>query len=267
MIVSHKYRYVFVEIPHTGSHSIAEQLIKHYDGEPILRKHANVTQYLAQANAEEKRYFKFATVRNPLDSATTDYLKLKHNHKGQFTSEKARIENGGHVTRDHRREFQFIQEHDASFSEFFKKFRNRLYNNWFLIGDSHFDLVLRFESLTDDFSRVLEKLGIEQQEPLAHVNPTEGKRSYADFFTPDIYHQAARCYGPFMQKWNYPLPAEWGTVRVPLGSRAVFFTLDRCAGLAARHIELNPDNPLVHKAKKVMDRATSGRKSAITQGR
>ena len=54
MIISHRHRYLFVEVPHTGSHSIAEQLIRHYDGEPILRKHANVTQFLGQAAAEEK---------------------------------------------------------------------------------------------------------------------------------------------------------------------------------------------------------------------
>ena len=43
MVISHKHRYVFVEIPHTGSHAISKELCEFYDGQIIHRKHANVT--------------------------------------------------------------------------------------------------------------------------------------------------------------------------------------------------------------------------------
>ena len=46
MIISDKNRYVFVEIPHTGSHSIAAELVAHYGGVRIMRKHANLTQFM-----------------------------------------------------------------------------------------------------------------------------------------------------------------------------------------------------------------------------
>ena len=216
MIISHKYRFLFVEVPHTASHSISEQLIAHYGGKPILRKHANVTQFLGAASAAEKSYFKFTTVRNPLDSATTDFAKLEGNHREQFTNPAMLIENGGHVTKDHLREFHYIHGNRADFASFFKAFRNKLYNNWFLIGDQYFDYVIRFEYLQEGFSEVLEKLDICQIEPLAHVNKTSAKRkSYIEFYTPDTYQQAARCYGPFMSKWGYGFPVEWGDVSVP----------------------------------------------------
>ncbi len=260
MIISHKFRFLFVEIPHTGSHSISEQLTAHYGGEPILRKHANVTQFLGQATPAERRYFKFATVRNPLDATATDYAKLRNNHKGQFTDPAKRIENGGHVTEDHRREFRFIQDNEVDFATFFRKFRARLYNNWFLIGDRHFDFVIRFEDLQKDFSRVLLRLGVEQVAAIPHVNRTQGKeKPFAEFYTPDIYGLAAACYGPFMRKWNYRLPPSWGEVSIPQTSRLQFALLDGAANSFARFMTLDPDNPIMHRAKKTLDFVTKRR--------
>lgn len=258
MIISHRHRYLFVEVPHTGSHSIAEQLIRHYDGEPILRKHANVTQFLGQAAAEEKKYFKFATVRNPLDAAITDFEKLKGNHRGQFTDPAMLFENGGHVTKEHLREFNFIRDEQADFDAFFRKFRDRLYNNWFLVGHRHFERVLRFESLQEDFSEVLRDLHLTQVEPLPHVNRTAGKlASYVDYYTPATYAQVVRRYGPFLKKWGYELPSGWDNARIPLSSRVQFALLDMVASIAAGFITLDPDSRHVHLAKKCLDYVTA----------
>lgn len=257
MIISHKYRFLFVEVPHTASHSVSEQLISHYGGKLILRKHANVTQFLGVASAAETSYFKFATVRNPLDSATTDYAKLEGNHKEQFTNPAMLIENGGHVTKDHLREFHYIHDNKADFASFFKAFRNKLYNNWFLIGDQNFDHVIRFENLQEGFSDVLEKLNISQLAPIAHVNKTNAKRKpYTEFYTPDIYQQAARCYGPFMKKWGYSFPPEWGDVSVSRFSQAQFTLIDRCARFGANFLTLDPDNPALYRAKKIVEFVT-----------
>lgn len=257
MIVSHRHKFVFVEVPHTGSHSISEQLVKHYGGQPILRKHANVTQFLGQASREERGYFKFATVRNPLDAATTDYSKLAGNHKGQYTNPAMLQRNGGHVTEQHLAEFRFVHDEGADFPAFFRRFRSKLYNNWFLIGDQHFDHVIRFEDLQAGFSAVLEKLGIPQQEPIGHTNPTRAKkRPWAEFFTPDIYDLAVRCYGPFMHKWRYEFPESWGNIRIPAVSSAEFQVLDRLSRLAAARFTLDPDHPALHRLKTWVDRAT-----------
>lgn len=260
MIISHKYRYVFVEVPHTGSHSIAQQLLKHYAGEQIVRHHANITLFLAKASREERAYFKFATVRNPLDTAVTDYTKMLGNHKDQFTNPKALIENGGFITKQHLAEYRFIHENNADFPAFFKRFRNKLYNNWFLVGEQHFDYVIRFESLQDSFAEVLKRIGIEQQEPLPHVNPTKLKRKrFVEFYTPDIYPDAARAYGPFLNKWGYGLPPEWGPVAIPKSAELQFRLLDGVGRIASNHFALDPDHPFIARTKAFVDRLTSRR--------
>ena len=118
MIISHEHRYVFVEIPHTGSHSIAAELVDYHGGQRILRKHANLTQFMAQASAEERKYFVFGTVRNPLDTAVTDYSKLASNHNEQFTDPTRLISVGGHITRDHVEEFDFVNRAGHDFETF-----------------------------------------------------------------------------------------------------------------------------------------------------
>lgn len=257
MIISHEHRFLFVEVPHTASHSISEQLVKHYGGQPILRKHANVSQFLDAATSDESRYFKFATVRNPLDAATTDFAKLKGNHREQFTNPKMRIENGGHVTKDHLVEFEFIRDNDADFADFFSRFRNKLYNNWFLIGARHFQYVIRFEQLQEGFSEVLKMLGVEQVEPIPHVNKTRAKSvPFEEFWTPEIRRQAARCYGPFMRKWGYAFPNSWGAVSVPWQSQLQFDIIDKSAEFATHFITMNPDSAVLHRAKKLVDLAT-----------
>jgi hypothetical protein len=255
MIISHKHRFVFAEIPHTASHSIAHQLLTHYGGEPIHRHHSNITIFMGNADRETRSYFKFATVRNPLDTAVTDYNKLLGNHKGNFTNERQRKSQGGFVTDAHLEEYRFIQETGADFPAFFKKFRSKLYYNWFLVGRQHYDYVIRFERLQESFSEVLDRLGIEQVEPIGHTNPTRlKKRGYAEFYTPDMYEDVARYYGPFMERWGYEFPPEWGRLEIPQSSRLQFRALDSIASAAAQHLTLDQDHPLLSRVKGSVDR-------------
>ena len=258
MIISHKYRYVFAEIPHTASHSIAHQLLKHYGGEQIHRHHSNITIFMGQADAKTRGYFKFASIRNPLDTAVTDYNKLLGNHKGQYTKEAALLRNGGFVTEQHLREFDFIHDNNADFPTFFRKFRNKLYNNWFLIGHRHYDHIIRFESLQDSFAQVLRKLGIEQVEAVGHTNPTRMKKKvFGEYYTPDVYGEVARSYGPFLQKWGYGFPSEWGDLKIPLTSTLQFRALDGAANLAANHFTIDQDNRALSRIKQALDKFTS----------
>ena len=77
MIVSHEHRYVFIEVPHTASVAISTELRENYDGQRFLRKHATYRDFLRQATPEQRGYFAFAAVRNPLDVAVSRYYRFK----------------------------------------------------------------------------------------------------------------------------------------------------------------------------------------------
>jgi hypothetical protein len=80
--------------------------------------------------------------------------------------------------------------------------------------------------LQDDFELVLDKLGLERVRSLSHVNPTADKeRPFLSYYTADVYEHAARIFGPFMRKWDYRFPSEWGKIRMSPWTVILFYAL------------------------------------------
>jgi hypothetical protein len=226
MIIGHRYRYLFVELPHTASTAISRELRECYEGVPILRKHAYYHEFLRVANAEEKTYFVFSGIRNPLDEAVSLYLKYKTNHRGNYTNPRKLRKHGGHVTAADLARFDFIRSTNADFSAYFERFYRLPYDNWSSLAHHGFDYIIRFENLQDDFARVLQLLRTEQRRPLPAANPTAGReKDFWSHYTPEIYEQAKWVFGPFVNKWGYDFPPEWGDSVVSGSSQVMFHIL------------------------------------------
>lgn len=225
MIISHKYKYLFVELPHTASTAISKELRDLYDGEAILRKHSRYHDFLRQATPAEKSYFVFSGLRNPLDTIVTGYLKYKHNAGNFYTDPKNWQRNGGFVSETALKTYRTIQQEDLSFEDYFRQVRWP-YDNWSNLAHRSFDAIIRFENLQDDFAAVLKQLGIEQVRPLPVVNATTNKsKDFWSYYTPAIRGHAIFVGGPFCERWGYAFPAEWGDVRIPWQAWAIFFAL------------------------------------------
>lgn len=253
MVISHRHRYLFVEVPFTASTSISAKLRNNYDGERILWKHANLSQFMRRAGKEERQYFVFGTVRNPLDWIVSDYVKLASNQQEQYTTPERFARNGGWVSDEDLEKFRFIQENSADFPRFFRRYFRHIYNNWTLLMSDRYEYVVRFENLQRDFDEVLRRLGLEKAGDLPMVNRTLAKkRNFADFYPPDTRDQAVRCFGPFMQKWGYEFPPEWGEVRVPLRSRARFKLFDGTVNRLGRYVDLSAHSAIQQRIKKAV---------------
>lgn len=248
MIISHQHKYLFVELEHTGSTAISQELCANYAGAPILHKHAFYHEFQKIASAEEKKYFVFASVRNPLDEAVSLYFKCKNNHKNNFTNPAMRKKNGGHISDDDLQRFRFIRDAGADFPVYFKKFYTMPYDNFSSLAHKKFDFILRFENIQDDFAQVLKMMGIEQTRPLPATNKTAGKENhFLSFYTPDIRDQAKRVFGPFMQKWDYEFPPEWGDNSIPWSDQVQFQAISTLKRLHWRHPELGSLVPVFKK--------------------
>lgn len=223
MIVSHNCKYLFVELPHTASTSISQELRDNYDGHRVLAKHSPYHKFLNNASKEEKTYFVFSCVRNPLDVVVTEYFRLKANHKESFTTPKKWKRNGGWVPNYQLNQFKFISDNDADFATFFKKYYKAPYDNWSCLDHKNFDFVIRFENLQEGFSQVLQLLGIEQKRVLPSSNRTGGKKDFLSYYTPEIQDQAKKVFGPYMKKWGYEFPSSWGDSSIPLSRQAEFY--------------------------------------------
>lgn len=222
MVISHVHRYVYVEVPRTGSSAVARELREHYAGEQILRKHATYRDFLRRATDDEKTYFTFSGVRNPLDVAVTRYVHLKGNAKDHFTdAHHVRIRNSL-ASRLERRIYKWVQDTNADFETFLRRWYILPWDTWTSLDHKRMDHIIRFEHLVDDFAAAIRRIGLEPVRPLPVVNATPGKdRSFVDYYTPAARRRAAWVFGPYMAEWGYAFPAEWGRVRVPWWSKVL----------------------------------------------
>jgi hypothetical protein len=238
MIISHQYKYVFVELPRTGTTSIGRELCKVYGGRRILYKHSTYHDFLRSATDEEKTYFVFSCIRNPLDDAVSRYYKLKVNHRERYTDPvKMKRRRKIFVERIEDRLFNFIQENDADFETFFLKFYIFPYNDWSSIEHDKFDFVIHFENLHDDFAKALELIGIEQKRQLPTRNKTgERARDYLAYYTPPTIKRAKRVFGPYMKQWGYEIPHNWGESSIPWWNQKEFEFFTFVRGLYWKHL-------------------------------
>ena len=211
-----------MELPHTGSTAISRELRTHYGGEDILRKHFYWEDFLRQAKPEERTYFTFSGIRNPLDEAVSVYLKYKANHNDHFTDPRERAENGGWVTPAHLERFRFVHQEGAGFPAYLRRYYRLPYDNWSSLSHRRMHYVLRFERLQEGFAEVLRRLGIAPVRPLPVVNRTDAKQGFLSYYPPEVHRHAQRVFGPFMRRWGYELPPEWDLPPAPWSDEPAF---------------------------------------------
>ncbi len=233
MIISHRHRYLFVELPRTGSTAIRQELRDLYDGEPILHKHATYEEFLRTATPDEKTYFVFSGIRNPLDDAVSQYFKLKTDHNERMTNPKRAPKSKPLLNRIvDRHIFGYLRRTDADFPRYFMRYHVLPYDRWSSLSHHRFDYVIRFESLSDDFAEVLRRIGITPKRDLPQVNTTAARaRTWRDYYPPHTRARARRVFGPFMERWGYEFPPEWEMKRPTALDRVGYTAFSFVAGL------------------------------------
>ena len=225
MVISDKYKYLFIEMYNTGSTSISNELCEFYDGRRILRKHSRYHEFLKTATEEQKKYFVFSGIRNPMDTVISVYSKFANNHKGKYTDPQQWRKNGGYVKDKRLQLFSDIKNAQLTFQEYFLKYYKVPYDRWSRLDHEKFNYIIRYENIQNDFRTVLQKLNIEPVRDLPTLNKTEGKQDYTNYYTPEIQKRAVFVFGPFMDKWGYSFPDDWNVKRTPLSSTILFSLL------------------------------------------
>ncbi len=213
MIISDEHKYVFVELPWTASTAISKELREHYGGRRVLRKHSSYREFLKYASPEQKKYFVFSGVRNPLDELVSVYVKYVTDHRANYTNNK------NWVTRRKKRRYEWVQENTPSFAQFFLRFYHLPLENWSSLDHHHFDYVYRLENLQEDFAEILRRIGLQPMRSLPVVHRTEGKAAGQSYYKPETYKRARFVCGPLMERWGYEFPPEWHAGRAAWQSR------------------------------------------------
>ncbi|PWJ40939.1 sulfotransferase family 2 domain-containing protein [Sediminitomix flava] len=183
---------LFIHIPKSAGSSIGKVLIG--DKKP---GHWTTDDFMAMNKARFNEYYKFCFVRNPWDRVVSSFFYLKK---------------GGNNPKD----LEFSQtelKNINSFEEFvYSLNENENLQNWIhFIPQNHFitdgygrinvDYVGKFESLDQDFSLVLEKIGLPQIE-LPKVNKSKHK-NYQEYYTDETKEIIGNLYREDISLFNY----------------------------------------------------------------
>ena len=249
MVISHKHRYLFVEIPLTASWAIHSELCTHYDGSPILHKHATYPEFRRHASVDELKYFVFGTVRHPMDEVVSRYFKLLTDHKGVF-SDPDRVQSLEADPYD-RKKYDFVHSSDGDFEGFFLRYHRRPFGTLVDVDSDRYDVVMRYENLQHDFGATLQRLGIRQVRPVPVLNATQAKRGdWTSYYTDAIRPRAQRVFAPFMSKWGYHLPSGWPVYPVSYVNAIEFRIV--CAIRTLYMSRFRYDNRLLAKAVRLL---------------
>ena len=230
MIISHKYKYVFVELQRTASGAVRKELIENYSGEEILNKNTGYHTFYKLATHDERNYFVFSGIRNPLDRTISFYEKLKNDPKNYISSIEEKKKKSL-AEKYFLKQFKYIKNNNATFSQYLKKFFYFPYDDRSSLSHENFDYVYRFEIIQEDFAEILRRLGIQQIKPLPIVHKTKGKSSnLSSYVDEESKKHAIRVFGPFMEKWGYKMPFDEGGFKISWFDRFKyrFFFVFRC---------------------------------------
>ena len=160
MIISHKYKFIFLEYPKTGTLSMSTVLRRHHPEINWVRfenhkkekariRHSGLKDALIQ-HPECSNYFKFAFVRNPWDRAVSLKYHLIYSQK--------------------YREMEFskyIPSMHFKAQPTFYQFCEKNYENLDFIG--------KYENLEEDFKNVCNIIGLEKMKKLHHLNKRDNE--------------------------------------------------------------------------------------------
>jgi hypothetical protein len=178
MVISYKYKYIFVGLPYSGSSAITKELIEWYEGEFILKKHSNIQHLLKVQKIDLKDYFVFGVYRDPKQILISRYNKLLNNPDNRFSDPKFSKNRGGYVSDKAIKMSYQLRNEGISYQKFlaqkFKifKFITIPYVNQFPVNAPYFNYVIRFKYLNEDFVEALKRIGIEKASRLKVLNRT-----------------------------------------------------------------------------------------------
>ena len=201
MLISHKHKFITIDIPKTGTTSINHSLLPLLGIEDIFSypnfrlqkiqtqakaiqdsmRHSTYSQILAKF-LNVQNYFRFCFVRNPWDRILSFYLFKKHNAVNKIPQ-------------------------DMSFKDFLSLNLSEDFPcQYFYIDGFHdFSFVGRFENLQQDFNAVCDKIGIPQQQ-LPHKNKTNHKH-YTEYYDDETREIVAEKYARDIESFGYKFRA------------------------------------------------------------
>ena len=184
MLISHKHKFITIDIPKTGTRTLRESLqplgVIDVVGQPEWKnfyQHGSIND--CERGFEERgwdfeNYFKFSMVRNPWRRYVSFFLWIKNN--------------------ENRKAF--------SMEDIIKTYPSQ---DFYLLKNKNLviDMVGQLEIIETSFSSFCRKVGIKTPPKLQHSNKSEYKTHYTEYYTQELIDMVAEKEKWMIDKFNY----------------------------------------------------------------
>lgn len=199
MLISEKYKFIFVHIQKTGGTSIMEALAKVVpDLKPLGFKHDGIDEAVKILGRKRlKEYYKFAFVRNPWSRLVSWYSMIV-NTPYKITKLRSYLRNNSNSFEGFVR--NCVDEVvDVDGTQSFAKNQIGYINS---DGEIVIDFVGKYENLVRDFGLVASKLGLKNIR-LPHVSHGSSYGHYSEFYTDETRDIVAKRFDRDINYFNY----------------------------------------------------------------
>lgn len=199
-MISHKYNFIFIQIPKTGCTS-AEQILRKYGGvsgqtgraKGIYYKHRTYSELEESKDFKKiKDYFSFTFVRNPWDWLVSNYFYCKGVHACYRDKQNNRIP-------DNVPENISLEDWLYWYVENIKGTQKEMIVD--SSGSVAVDFIGKLENYSSDFTRVCDILKIDRIK-LPHTNKTKHKH-YTEYYNNDTRKLIAEHYAEDIEHFGY----------------------------------------------------------------
>lgn len=209
MLISYKYKFIFIHIPKNAGNSIRKALVKYselpYESLPtkllqVIKLKPASSNFNGHVSAKDIRkkigdeqyenFFKFAFVRNPWDRLVSTYeyiLQTKPHPQHNLVKAMGSFEN-----------FVEYETRSSNQGEFQK---GRVTDER---GELIVDFIGRYESLSSDFMKICEIIGINEELP--HLNSSKKRESYLEYYNPKNLNLVAEKFRDEIELFGYDVP-------------------------------------------------------------
>ena len=165
MIISHRFKYIFVGLPYSASGAVSRELVHNYFGKPILSKHSNIPTLIKKyPDIKIDDYYIFAIARDPIDITFTVYNKLLLNKNNIYNNPTHFTKNGGFISNKKLKLFKKVHKGNLSFPQYLNSsYRYHPYDNDLSINIKYLNGIIRFNHLNDDFKKVLDAIDMKSK--------------------------------------------------------------------------------------------------------
>lgn len=175
MIISEKYKYIFIGIPFSASSATSKELLLNCGGKYILSKHSNIPLLIKKTQIHVDDYVVFAIYRDPLDALFTLYSKMCADQNNVWTDNKYLRSKGGHVSRKAWLLSKLVRK-GLSFPSFVALKALFLPVDTFLtLNYPYLDRIIEYDQLSPEFNTLMNEIGIQRTTNIPLYNRTTKK--------------------------------------------------------------------------------------------